>query len=266
MYLNARYYDPALGRFISPDDWDPTIVGVGTNRYAYAGNDPVNKSDPNGHSFASFVGGLIGGIRSGVEGLASAVRSNLGDPRSGFLGMAARGAYTGITSSQVRADLSKKVSALSIDDKVARTKLKMEARRATPPEVRSVLEAVRPGVAPKPGSGGTANRTNAAADKLGVNLGRFGKGLGVLGLGLAANDVYNAENKTKAVVANTGAVAGGAVGGTLGAIGTGAAVGFFGGGPVGAAVGAVAGALGGSFVGGNAGYSAGEYGYDSLAE
>jgi RHS repeat-associated protein len=48
-YLNARYYDPALGRFISPDDWDPTLPGVGTNRYAYAGNDPVNKSDPNGH-------------------------------------------------------------------------------------------------------------------------------------------------------------------------------------------------------------------------
>jgi RHS repeat-associated protein len=50
LYLNARYYDPALGRFISPDDWDPTLPGVGTNRYAYAGNDPVNKSDPNGHA------------------------------------------------------------------------------------------------------------------------------------------------------------------------------------------------------------------------
>jgi RHS repeat-associated protein len=48
-YLNARYYDAALGRFISPDDWDPTLAGVGTNRYAYAGNDPVNKSDANGH-------------------------------------------------------------------------------------------------------------------------------------------------------------------------------------------------------------------------
>ncbi|MBX5217825.1 hypothetical protein HJB95_11715 [Rhizobium sp. NLR14b] len=23
MYLNARYYDPAFGRLISPDDWDP---------------------------------------------------------------------------------------------------------------------------------------------------------------------------------------------------------------------------------------------------
>jgi RHS repeat-associated protein len=32
MYLNARYYDPVLTRFISPDDWDPTVPGVGTNR------------------------------------------------------------------------------------------------------------------------------------------------------------------------------------------------------------------------------------------
>ncbi|WP_292534456.1 RHS repeat-associated core domain-containing protein, partial [Mesorhizobium sp.] len=49
LYLNARYMDPVLGRFISPDDWDPTKPGVGTNRYAYAQNDPVNQSDPSGH-------------------------------------------------------------------------------------------------------------------------------------------------------------------------------------------------------------------------
>ncbi|WP_044549432.1 RHS repeat-associated core domain-containing protein [Mesorhizobium japonicum] len=49
LYLNARYMDPVLGRFISPDDWDPTLPGVGTNRYAYAQNDPVNNSDQNGH-------------------------------------------------------------------------------------------------------------------------------------------------------------------------------------------------------------------------
>jgi hypothetical protein len=42
--------DPVLGRFISPDDGDPTLPGVGTNRYAYAANDPVNKSDKNGHA------------------------------------------------------------------------------------------------------------------------------------------------------------------------------------------------------------------------
>jgi RHS repeat-associated protein len=49
LYLNARYMNPLWGRFISPDDWDPTLDGVGTNRYAYAQNDPINKSDPNGH-------------------------------------------------------------------------------------------------------------------------------------------------------------------------------------------------------------------------
>lgn len=49
LYLNARYMDPAFGRFISPDDWDPVLEGVGTNRYAYAANDPVNRSDKNGH-------------------------------------------------------------------------------------------------------------------------------------------------------------------------------------------------------------------------
>ncbi len=48
-YLNARYYDPLLARFITPDTWDPEIPGVDINRYAYAGNDPVNSSDPSGH-------------------------------------------------------------------------------------------------------------------------------------------------------------------------------------------------------------------------
>jgi len=39
----------ANARFISPDNWDPTKPGVGTNRYAYSENDPINRSDPNGH-------------------------------------------------------------------------------------------------------------------------------------------------------------------------------------------------------------------------
>lgn len=55
----------ANARFISPDPVDPTMLGVGTNRYAYSGNDPVNKSDPNGHSYgpdANDPGGPVDGI------------------------------------------------------------------------------------------------------------------------------------------------------------------------------------------------------------
>ena len=48
-YLHARYMDPILGRFLTPDTAGTTPAGVDINRYAYAGNDPVNLSDANGH-------------------------------------------------------------------------------------------------------------------------------------------------------------------------------------------------------------------------
>jgi RHS repeat-associated protein len=48
-YLHNRYYDSALGRFLSPDTWDPAMSGVDINRYAYALNDPINGRDPYGH-------------------------------------------------------------------------------------------------------------------------------------------------------------------------------------------------------------------------
>ena len=40
---------PASARFLQPDAYDPWAEGVGTNRYAYAQDDPINNSDPNGH-------------------------------------------------------------------------------------------------------------------------------------------------------------------------------------------------------------------------
>ncbi|WP_395541044.1 RHS repeat-associated core domain-containing protein [Neotabrizicola sp. sgz301269] len=49
-YLNARYYDPVLGMFLQPDWFEVTMPGVGTNRYAYCGGNPVNCLDPGGNS------------------------------------------------------------------------------------------------------------------------------------------------------------------------------------------------------------------------
>jgi RHS repeat-associated protein len=45
-YYNARFYDPALGRFIQPD-----TVMDGLNRYTYCGNNPVNRVDPSGNNW-----------------------------------------------------------------------------------------------------------------------------------------------------------------------------------------------------------------------
>ena len=50
-YLQSRYYDPEIGRFISPDDieyLEPESIG-GLNLYAYCANDPVMNIDPSGH-------------------------------------------------------------------------------------------------------------------------------------------------------------------------------------------------------------------------
>ena len=66
-YYGGRYYDPELGRFISPD---PFVPGPGEpqsfNRYSYVGNNPVNYIDPSGYAkkkkggfFRSFFGKLL---------------------------------------------------------------------------------------------------------------------------------------------------------------------------------------------------------------
>jgi RHS repeat-associated protein len=45
MYYRARYYDPAIGRFISRD---PIGIAGGINLYAYAANNPTTLTDPMG--------------------------------------------------------------------------------------------------------------------------------------------------------------------------------------------------------------------------
>lgn len=76
-YLQSRYYDPTLGRFISPDaiDYlDPEDVS-GLNLYAYGLNNPVMYVDPTGHFVFStmLVGALVGFGVSFVSSLVSQV-------------------------------------------------------------------------------------------------------------------------------------------------------------------------------------------------
>jgi len=51
IYLRARYYDPATGRFLSKDPAGGKLSSpVTQNKYVYAGNNPVNGGDPTGLS------------------------------------------------------------------------------------------------------------------------------------------------------------------------------------------------------------------------
>jgi RHS repeat-associated protein len=70
--LGGRLYSPTLRRFLAPDSISPFADG-GINRYAYCGGDPINRVDPSGQSWRSWMGGCLGLNRP--TGAAQAVSS-----------------------------------------------------------------------------------------------------------------------------------------------------------------------------------------------
>ncbi len=54
-YYRARYYDPNTGRFLNED---PTGFRGGINLYGCVGNDPINKTDPDGTGFVDCLKAL----------------------------------------------------------------------------------------------------------------------------------------------------------------------------------------------------------------
>ena len=78
-YLQSRYYDAEVGRFINADGYISTGQGtVGSNMFAYCGNNPVNRTDNTGHFWSEIadvirvvvaeVGKALGAISPVYEG------------------------------------------------------------------------------------------------------------------------------------------------------------------------------------------------------
>ncbi len=101
-FYEARYYHPALGRFISPD---AIVPGAGNpqnlNRYSYVNNNPINFTDPTGHfSFKRFFKGLLKALPAIVVGIGVGIlTAGAGAPAAiaGMLGgMSAGAVNTGV--------------------------------------------------------------------------------------------------------------------------------------------------------------------------
>ena len=80
-YLQTRYYDPTIGRFINADNYELIAQLASSkelNMYAYCGNNPIMYTDPTGELFftslligiiaGAAIGGTIGGINAMAQG------------------------------------------------------------------------------------------------------------------------------------------------------------------------------------------------------
>lgn len=108
-FLQTRYYDPQIGRFINIDDisyLEPESIN-GLNLYAYCLNNPIKHIDPNGNFvitigslitaaiIGAVVGGAIGGVYGGVTA-ASTGQNIFAGIMIGILGGAIMGAGAGV--------------------------------------------------------------------------------------------------------------------------------------------------------------------------
>ena len=67
-YMNARFYQPATGRFLSQDSYTGNPYDPWTQHlYTYCGNNPTNMVDPTGHFFNLIAGAIGAAVGAGIS-------------------------------------------------------------------------------------------------------------------------------------------------------------------------------------------------------
>ena len=88
IYAQARFYDPTLGRFLSPDPMAvDTTSAFNFNRYAYANNSPYKFTDPDGR--------VAVGAFSGLEIVLATTAADMATPDPGDIAAPVKGAVYG---------------------------------------------------------------------------------------------------------------------------------------------------------------------------
>ena len=80
-YLQSRYYDPAVKRFINADDSNVLLDDQSNilqyNLFAYCFDNPVNMHDEDGEAAANIIGAVVGGVAGAALGVLLARKLGL---------------------------------------------------------------------------------------------------------------------------------------------------------------------------------------------
>ena len=178
-YLGSRYYDPEVGRFISPDTTD--ILGVSSdlydkNLYAYCDNNPVIRRDASGYAWETVFD---------IASLAGSVAEVMAKPSDPW-------AWAGLVGDVVDVALPF-VTGVGEVTRATRTTVRLIS------DVDDVVETAR-----------AFKRTSGVADEIrkstGVYVVLYNKGQNYVGKGgfsraiTSAKDHMSANNKVKAII------------------------------------------------------------------
>jgi RHS repeat-associated protein len=95
-YMRFRWYSPELKRFLTPDwHYGDVTDPVTLNRYAYAGNDPINFIDPGGEFLGALIGAVVGAVVNTVATVVTAAVTGQPLTAGDLIGAAVGGAITG---------------------------------------------------------------------------------------------------------------------------------------------------------------------------
>ena len=124
-YMNARYYNPETGTFLSQDTYRGEAVEYGTwNLYAYCAGNPVSYVDPSGHAWYNKV---VKGVKKAVNGVKKTAKKVAGTVKKAVKKVASTikkttGKMSGILCDaldiavqvlDLTSDMAKKMSAIS---------------------------------------------------------------------------------------------------------------------------------------------------------
>ncbi len=142
-YLNSRYYNPDMGRFINADG----IMGankddLGYNLYAYVSNNSVNAKDSNGNWVQFVVGAILIGsvVYDTYQALKNPTKGNIATAAIGFM-PGGKGASTGWkVASGVFKTTGKKAVTKTVKGSASKQAYKVEIPKLTNKEVKEYAD------------------------------------------------------------------------------------------------------------------------------
>lgn len=77
-YMQQRYYDPNIGRFLSSDPVHLGKDGSNFNRYSYVANNPYSGIDPDGRYVCKASAEVCSGLKSALRNIRSSAKAQTG--------------------------------------------------------------------------------------------------------------------------------------------------------------------------------------------